>query len=373
MAEEGQEQSEQGISADELSADEIESMLGQETSTERPPEPIPDHSPPEETPPSGEGQDDELAQLLQSIESSPQVTEEDQDQSEQEIPAEELSVEEIETRLGQRTSIEQASDPIPDHSSTEETPPSGEGQDDELTQLLQSIETQDSPQVVEEEAGKNSEDVNTSVQSSLDEILGSLGGTDIEESAEQSVEEVEVPPADLPHTEEAPVAPSEEAPASASESDELLSLLGQISDQQEVEVQEEGDTGEPVEGSLETASRGDLPAEPPEESQLPSERKAISSPENNDLLDLLGQISDQQEPQIQDEQDPEGRSEDPIITATLADIYANQGMVDKAIQILEEALRTRPDDLHIQNRLKEIRKGAEGTRGPKTGSSTKEE
>jgi len=255
----------------------------------------------------------------------------------------------------------------------QETAPSSEEQDDELTQLLQSIETQGSPLVIEEEVGEDREDVSTSVQSSLDEILGSLGGTDAEEPAEQDVEEVEVPPVEVPHTEETPAASSEETAVSASESDELLSLLGQISDQQKVEVQEEGDTGKPAEESSETASRGDLPVEPLKESQLPSGRKAISSSESNGLLSLLGQISDQQEPQIQDEQGPEGQSEDPIITATLADIYANQGMVDKAIQILEEALRIRPDDLHIQNRLTEIKKSAEGTRGQRTGSSTKEE
>ena len=227
--------------------------------------------------------------------------------------------------------------------------------------------------MAEEEGGEDSEDVDTSVQSSLNEILGSLGGTDIEEPAEQSVEDVEVPPADLPRTEEAPVASSEETAASASESDELLSLLGQISDQQEAGIQDEGDIREPAEESSETASREDLPAEPTEESQLPLGRKAIPSSGNSDLLSLLGQISDQQEPQIQHEQGTEGRSEDPIVTATLADIYANQGMVDKAIQILEEALKTRPDDLHIQNRLKEIRKSVEGTRGRRTDSSTKEE
>ena len=369
----------EGIETESIPAELSELLFGDqdqpepETSVEQPSDPIPDHSSPEETAPSSEEQDDELAQLLQSIEtqSTPQAEEEDQEQPEQEAPVEELSVDEIESMLEPETSVEQPSDPIPDHPSLEETAPSSEGQDDQLAQLLQNIES--TPQVAEEEGGEDSEDVDTSVQSSLNEILGSLGGTDIEEPAEQSVEDVEVPPADLPRTEEAPVASSEETAASASESDELLSLLGQISDQQEAGIQDEGDIREPAEESSETASREDLPAEPTEESQLPLGRKAIPSSGNSDLLSLLGQISDQQEPQIQHEQGTEGRSEDPIVTATLADIYANQGMVDKAIQILEEALKTRPDDLHIQNRLKEIRKSVEGTRGRRTDSSTKEE
>jgi len=346
--------------------DEIESILEQEA-----PE-VPEES-------EGETPSPDLSELLFEGEDqpeeetpSPELSEllfEGEDQPEEETPTEESIGQEV-GRI-----------PAPLSADREEVPRDVEPRD---VQFLRNVDTESGASVPEEEVEEDLEDVSTAVQSSLDDILSSLrGGIDAEEPSEQTEEETEALSADSAAVEETPAILSEPIPlseeiveqedVSGSEGDELLHLLGEISDQEGVEIQEEGDAEGPVEETSEDISHGAPSAEPSEKPEPLEERTVISGSESDELLHLLGEVSDQQETEPQEEGDTEGQAEDPIVTATLADIYASQGMMDKAIQILEEALRSRPDDLHIQNRLKEIRKQAGDTEGLKTDSSTEED
>ena len=54
--------------------------------------------------------------------------------------------------------------------------------------------------------------------------------------------------------------------------------------------------------------------------------------------------------------DDEGIGEDEIATATLAEIYASQGLVKKAVRMMEEVLRRSPQrDHQLERRIKALR------------------
>ena len=250
-----------------------------------------------------------------------------------------------------------------------------------------------------------------SAQSSLDELLSSLeseyGG---EASSESVSEELEDLLSEAPEESDVPpesISPVEAASESTLESDELLRILGEVADQEETEppdvetisAAEKGEGGmesaqsslDELLSSLESEYGGeassesvseeleDLLSEAPEESDVPPESispveaASESTLESDELLRILGEVADQEETEPPDAEAAadEEDMDDPIVTVTLAEIYANQGLVEKAIQILEEALRQRPDDLRIRNRLQEIRDRADD--GSRMDSSTEEE
>ena len=203
---------------------------------------------------------------------------------------------------------------------------------------------------------------------SVVEDLGLPGLSTVSEADREDV------PADEQDTERAqflesdtPSSEAEGGMASAQSSlDELLSSL-------ESEYGGEA-SSESVSEELE-----DLLSEVPEESDVPPESispveaASESTLESDELLRILGEVADQEETEPPDAEAAEEEEDvdDPIVTVTLAEIYANQGLVEKAIQILEEALRQRPDDLRIRNRLQEIRDRADD--GSRMDSSTEEE
>lgn len=58
-----------------------------------------------------------------------------------------------------------------------------------------------------------------------------------------------------------------------------------------------------------------------------------------------------------------------LMTATMADLFVQQGLYDRAIRIYERLLRFRPDDFSLLERLEEIRSrqaGGSGAAGPRT-------
>ncbi len=58
--------------------------------------------------------------------------------------------------------------------------------------------------------------------------------------------------------------------------------------------------------------------------------------------------------------------EEPIPTATLAEIYAKQGLTDKAIKIYNEILDKNPGNSDIQERILELQKEAGSELQPET-------
>lgn len=65
-------------------------------------------------------------------------------------------------------------------------------------------------------------------------------------------------------------------------------------------------------------------------------------------------VSSLEEP-IQDEKKPSGEDEDPLITATMAELYASQGFLKRALTIYRGLLETDPDNVEWNNRLYELK------------------
>jgi tetratricopeptide (TPR) repeat protein len=67
----------------------------------------------------------------------------------------------------------------------------------------------------------------------------------------------------------------------------------------------------------------------------------------------IKQMSPVQEPSPRKEGHPV-ESKEPIVTATLAEVYVKQGLLEKAIEVYEEVLRLSPDNVAARERVKQL-------------------
>lgn len=86
-----------------------------------------------------------------------------------------------------------------------------------------------------------------------------------------------------------------------------------------------------------------------------SEAEAISPPpEDNELIHLFQEIEKQQERKLPRQSSPAVDDDHRIATATLAQIYSDQGLVQRAVDTYKQALEKDPDNEEIKRRLAEL-------------------
>jgi len=95
-----------------------------------------------------------------------------------------------------------------------------------------------------------------------------------------------------------------------------------------------------------------LPEEGEEEALEPQPEAAEVGSSGEDLATLFQEIEGSREP----ESGPNpGRPAESIATATLAELYAGQGLIRRAVEVLERVLERDPDNPQIKERLEELR------------------
>lgn len=66
----------------------------------------------------------------------------------------------------------------------------------------------------------------------------------------------------------------------------------------------------------------------------------------------------------------QGEEEGDLATPTLAELYADQGFYEEAVEMYRDLLRQRPDDSTLLARLREVRSAMDGSGAPATGAET---
>lgn len=70
--------------------------------------------------------------------------------------------------------------------------------------------------------------------------------------------------------------------------------------------------------------------------------------------------ADEPAPATEEEWEPGEGDDEEVFTETMGQLYARQGLVDRAVEVYEHLVDRRPDETHLQERLAELREKAAG-------------
>ncbi len=315
-----------------MELEEVESQVTQEE------EPMPGVTDTVETPALEEGpQEEALADTETSVEDAPSVEVEG---TEEEAPAETSEIEDFLGGMDTESRETEVEEEVPSVEAEEGVP----AEAPEVEALLAGIDTESQAAEVEEDAPSVKAEEGGPAETS--DVEDFLAGMDTE-SRETEVED-------------APSVEAEEGvPAETSDVEDFL--VGMGTELQETEVEEASSSKAEERGPDEAPDVEDFLAQIQAESQeTEGEEEAPSSEtpsiETEPAEDIASDVTETaQRPAIPEEEDS-GDDYDEIATATLADVYADQGFFDEAIEIYEKLLEESPDDEEVKSKIEELKK-----------------